>query len=151
MSSVQENTVVSNESSVSEKKEILEKIENDPVLLEGILESPKVQSIIVQQRLHSGPLPPAEDIELYNRSIPNGADRIMRMAEKAQDNGYQVRVKELSIQSKGQDFAITVVLVFAILAGFIAYLGDTVTAAALMGATLASIIGTFIYGALKKK
>ena len=32
-------------------------------------------------RFHSGPLPDAETLEHYNRIIPNGAERIMRLVD----------------------------------------------------------------------
>lgn len=133
-----------------QNQDIVEKVINDPELLESVLQTPQVQAIFVQ-RSHSGPLPPAEDIALYEKSIPNGADRIMRMAEKAQDNGYDVRLKEISLQAKGQYFAFAIVGLFTALAGYLAYLGDTASAALLMGAGLTSIVGAFIYGTLKKK
>jgi uncharacterized membrane protein len=34
--------------------------------------------------VHSGPLPPPEDLAKYNMIVPDAAERILRMAEKQQ-------------------------------------------------------------------
>ena len=70
----------------SKEQDIVAAVKKDPSILEGILEIPEAREMIVQQqKIHSGPLPAPEDIELYNKSIPNGADRIMKMAESLCD------------------------------------------------------------------
>lgn len=130
-------------------QEIIEAVKRDPT----ILETPELKAVIVHhQKIHSGPLPPAEDIALYNQHIPNAGDRLMVMAEKslaiaekAQDAEIDLRKGEQSIQKRGQWLAITVVILFSALATYIAYLGDTTTSALLMGAGLVSIVGAFLY------
>ena len=113
--------------------------------------------MVHQQRVHSGPLPPAEDIVLYNQAIPNGGDRLMKMAEKSLDIADRAQIDEIvlrkeeqRIQKRGQYLAITVVALFTGLSAYIAYLGNTTAAAALMGAGLVSIVGAFLYSNKKK-
>ena len=138
--------------------DIVAAVKKDPSILEGILEIPEAREIIVQQqKIHSGPLPAPEDIELYNRSIPYGADRIMKMAEKSLELSekrleceYSLKREDQKIQHFGQKSGIFVVAVFAVLSAYIAYLGDTRSAAWLMGAGLASLVATFIVGNRKK-
>ena len=130
-------------------QEIIEAVKRNPM----ILEEPELKAVMVHhQKTHSGPLPPAEDIMLYNQHIPNGGDRLMAMAEKslsiaekAQEAEINLRKGEQDIQKRGQWLAITVVLLFSALSAYIAHLGDTKTAALLMGAGLVSIVGAFLY------
>ncbi|HHF0149638.1 TPA: DUF2335 domain-containing protein [Haemophilus influenzae] len=144
--------------SKSKEQDIVAAVKRDPSILEGILEIPEAREIIVQQqKIHSGPLPAPEDIELYNKSIPYGADRIMKMAEKSLELSekrleceYSLKREDQKIQHFGQKIGIFVVAVFAILSVYIAYLGDTRSAAWLMGAGLASLVATFIVGNRKK-
>lgn len=144
--------------SKSKEQDIVAAVKKDPSILEGILEIPEVREIIVQQqKIHSGPLPAPEDIELYNKSIPYGAERIMKMAEKSLDLSekrleyeYSLKREDQKIQHFGQKSGIFVVTFFAILSAYIAYLGDTRSAAWLMGAGLASLVASFIVGNRKK-
>lgn len=144
--------------SKSKEQDIVAAVKKDPSILEGILAIPEAREIIVQQqKIHSGPLPVPEDIELYNKSIPYGADRIMKMAEKSLELSekrleyeYSLKREDQKIQHFGQKSGIFVVAVFAILSAYIAYLGDTRSAAWLMGAGLASLVASFIVGNHKK-
>ncbi len=45
---------------------------------------------VLQQKMHSGPIPSAEDIAQYNIEIPDGANRIMIMAEKEQSHRIEI-------------------------------------------------------------
>lgn len=131
------------------QQEVIEAVKRNPT----ILEEPEIQAVMVHhQKVHSGPLPAAEDIVLYNQAIPNGGDRLMKMAEKSleiadktQMAELEMRQEEQRIQKRGQNLAITVVALFTGLSGYLAYLGDTTSAALLMGAGLVSIVGAFLY------
>ena len=117
-------------------QDIIEAVKRNPT----ILEEPEIQAVMVhQQKVHSGPLPAAEDIGLYNQAIPNGGDRLMKMAE------IEMRKEEQRIQKRGQLLAFGVVGLFTGLSAYLAYLGDTTSAALLMGAGLVSIVGAFLY------
>lgn len=39
--------------------------------------------VAMEQKMYSGPLPPAEEIEAYERVCPGAADRIITMTEKS--------------------------------------------------------------------
>ena len=60
----------------------------NPQIFQGLTPKKKgeilrsVSITMIQERSHSGPLPDAETLIQYNSVIPDGADRIMRMAEK---------------------------------------------------------------------
>ena len=40
--------------------------------------------------IRSGPLPPAEEMEAYNRLIPDGGNRVLTMAEKQLDHRIEI-------------------------------------------------------------
>lgn len=131
------------------QQEVIEAVKRNPT----ILEEPEIQAVMVHhQKVHSGPLPAAEDIILYNNGIPNGGDRLMKMAEKSLDIAdktqtaeIEIRKEDQKIQKRGQILAFGVVALFTALSAYLAYLGDTTAAALLMGAGLVSIVGAFLY------
>ncbi|ELR72618.1 hypothetical protein C900_00997 [Fulvivirga imtechensis AK7] len=79
----------------NEPEEELKEIEKhlrsiNPRLFEGIGKKKKdeiLRSItftLIQEKTHSGPIPDPETLSHYNKIIPNGAERIMAMAENQQ-------------------------------------------------------------------
>ncbi|MFD0965314.1 DUF2335 domain-containing protein [Seminibacterium arietis] len=93
----------------NEDNAIVDKVAETPELLEKVLRTPQasgVISMLVQQQLsHSGPLPMATEMEKYNSVIPNGADRIMKLAEKEQENRYSIPKWSLFLKGLGLVFA----------------------------------------------
>lgn len=149
----------SNKKSLKVKEsDIVEAVKRDPTILEGILEIPEARELIIQQqKIHSGPLPAPEDIALYNQVIDNGANRIMAMAERSQELSdkrleyeYLLKKEDQHNQHFGQKAGVCTVVLFTALSAYIAYLGDTTSAALLMGAGLASLVASFIVGNHKK-
>ena len=77
-----------------EDSKTLEQIlrEQAPEVLESIPEKnrPKLSQVVALYQaqvsvrsVRSGPLPPPEELAAYSEIIPEGADRIMKMAERA--------------------------------------------------------------------
>ncbi|OOF77046.1 hypothetical protein BKG96_09080 [Rodentibacter caecimuris] len=93
------------------KQELVESIINDSELLEQVLQTPQVAvavSMMVQQQVsHSGPLPMASEMKKYDDIIPNGADRIMKMAENEQRNRYAIPKWSLFLKGLGLCFGMT--------------------------------------------
>jgi len=64
------------------KKEIQDTVKT---IMSAGQSAPVVMGEIREQKsFHSGPLPPPEILKKYNEAVPNGAERIMTMAEKEQ-------------------------------------------------------------------
>lgn len=133
-----------------DQQTIIEAVKKDP----SLLETPEVKAILVHQQnyLHSGPLPPSDELIVYDKYIPNGADRIMKLTEKSMElmeKHEDALIKEVTrnqdIASRGQIFALVAIFIYAALSFYLAYLGDTKTAAILMGTGLAAIVGAFLY------
>lgn len=97
-----------------------------------------------------GPLPPPELLEQYNRIIPNGADRIVTMAESQlrhrQSLESAVVHSNIKSESRGQLFALILGLV-AIIGGIglVAFNKSAQGLVAIITAFVA-LAGVFVYG-----
>ncbi|MDO1509965.1 MULTISPECIES: DUF2335 domain-containing protein [unclassified Neisseria] len=129
-----------------EDQEILQKIENRPQLLNQII-----------AKHHMRPLPAPEDMARYSNIIPNGAERIMQMAEKEQTARLQMEDKEQrerfnflkqeqEIKKRGQLFGCLSVIVFAAISFYLIYSGSPTAGASLMGASLVAVVLAFVAG-----
>lgn len=102
------------------------------------------------QKSHSGPLPDAETLEHYARIIPNGAERVMAMAEKEQkfrhDTTTTVSRRQLNQISRGQFFAFALALVGIGGGIFLAYLGKETTGLTTIITSIVALVGAFLYG-----
>lgn len=143
-------------SSYDNNSEIIDQIAKNPELANSL-------SFIIQhqqQITHSGALPLASEVVKYNEVIPNGANRIMIMAEKEQEHNHlktqkQLKHREeellqrgihLDVVKRGQIFSVAVIILYTCLSAYIAWIGDTITAGALMGTGVVGIVTALIYG-----
>lgn len=96
------------ENSLPEGQDVVDYVAQTPELLARVLQTPQASSavsILMKQSIsHSGPLPMAEDMRHYNDIIPNGADRIMQLAEKEQTNRYSIPKWSLFLKGLGLCF-----------------------------------------------
>ena len=136
--------------------EVLERLEIEaPGILSKLPreDRAKLLHIVTSQRLmksHRGPLPPPEDIALYNKHITNGADRIMSMAEKQSDHRREMERPLVTCQTgqstRGQIFGLLIGL-FGITAGsIVALLGHDWVGGGIAGATVVSLVYAFVTG-----
>ncbi|GEM_PF-1022421 len=102
---------------------------------------------------HSGPLPPASELEEYERICPGASERIIRMAEAEQE----FRHTEIS-KSEARTFAdrksgyfLGAVLLALLIGGAITclYIDKEQYAALFLGTAVLSVIGKFIPGAIR--
>lgn len=96
---------------------------------------------------YSGPLPPPETLRQYDEIVPDGAERIMAMAEREQTHRHHMNRREESRAILGVFSSLGIVITFAGVASLALSLGYAVEAAAILGTTLVAIVGAFIYGA----
>lgn len=98
----------------------------------------------------SGPIPDAETLAKYNDIIPNGADRIMKMAEN--QSAHRQNLEEIVINggnsraNLGVIFAFVFAMTIALIGGFLIYYDKTIQGMIFAGAGLAGIVYLFIYG-----
>jgi uncharacterized membrane protein len=99
-----------------------------------------------RSEIRSGPIPSPDDLSIYNNIIPNGADRIMRMAESQAEHRQQLEKMAMQsniVRSKsGQLFGFLLNLVA--LFGFI-FLAATQSQIEGMIGTLATLILGLVY------
>ncbi len=105
---------------------------------------------LIQEKSHSGPLPDAETLIQYNTVIPDGADRIMKMAEKQQNHRMQIEntvIKSQSLQSKlGQIFGLIIGIVGISSGTYLASIGQTTVGGIIAGGTVVSLVSVFVLG-----
>jgi uncharacterized membrane protein len=99
---------------------------------------------------HCGPIPSPEDIALYNRHIPDGADRIMRMAEKQADHRISIEttviVEQQRQSARGQVFGLIIGLFGISVGAWVAVLGHDAVGGGIAGTTVISLVYAFISG-----
>ncbi len=99
---------------------------------------------------HQGPLPTPEDIALYNQHIPNGADRIMAMAEKQADHRREMESSIVTTQnsqsSRGQLFGLLIGIFGIVTGAIVTLMGHDVVGGGIAGATVISLVYAFITG-----
>lgn len=138
----------------------------NPNLFKGISDEKKAEILrifsmslsveqIIERKItaYQGPLPPWEDLEKYGQIIPNGADRIMSMAEKQQDHRMALETNAISEQltqsKRGQTFGLLIGLT-AIIGGVVCIMfGHEWSGAFLGGGGLTGLVSVFVIG--KKK
>ena len=97
-----------------------------------------------------GPLPPPEILQAYNKAVPNGADRIMGMAERQSAHRQELEKTVLKSNTSVQKFGVFSALAItltALVLGFILIIYDKdILGFTLMIGSLGSLVGTFVYG-----
>ena len=103
----------------------------------------------------SGPIPPPGILEKYNEIIPNGAERIMAMAEKqsAHREWLEKRVVDGGVrsQTRGAWFAF-IIAILATSGGIcLIYQGKSVAGLTTILGSVAGLVGVFVYSKHEQK
>jgi uncharacterized membrane protein len=69
------------------------------------------------------PIPPPALLENYNNVVENGAERIMRMAEKAQDSDIEMGRAVLEVHKRGQGLGAAISILALVLASALGAFG----------------------------
>jgi len=141
--------------------EELQEIEEDlvslnPEIFKGVSPKKKMEilqsiSIVsIQHKSHSGPLPDADTLIKYDSVIPEGADRIMKMAEVQQVHRMKMEDKVITSQSTqsklGQIFGLIIGIVGIGSGTFLAAMGETTVGGIIAGGTVVSLVSVFVIG-----
>jgi uncharacterized membrane protein len=104
--------------------------------------------VAMEQRMYSGPLPPAEEIEAYERTCPGAADRIITMTEKSLDhriaNEKLIVSEETKQSSRGQIFGFILALFFGIIALVLGLYGHEILAGIIASGDIVSLAVIFV-------
>ena len=146
-----------NESKKSEIIEIEQELkEINPNVFDGINARKKVEllqtfrKVSVVEKHHSGPLPDSDTIIAYDSVIPNGADRIMIMAEKQQDHRIAMENKvvghQLGESRLGQIFGFVLCMISLGCSTYLGYSGHEAIGAVMGGTTIIGLATIFVLG-----
>lgn len=104
--------------------------------------------VAMEQRMYSGPLPPAEEIEAYERTCPGAADRIITMTEKSLDHriaNEKLIVSEETKQSgRGQILGFILAIFFGVIALILALTGHEILSGIIAGTDIVSLAIIFV-------
>jgi uncharacterized membrane protein len=113
----------------------------------------EVVGIIKQE--YSGPLPPPNALERYNAIIPNGAERIMVMAEEQSKHRRALETKALNTDSRnsllGVIFAFILGLTTIATGGIVVLKGQPWPGTIIGSAGLVGLVSAFIYGTRERR
>lgn len=103
---------------------------------------------IMQQRIWSGPLPPAEELEKFAQLLPDAPERIFQQWEKESEHrrNYEAKALEANIKDgkRGRDAAATFIFLAMALAAFALWMGHPWVGTIIGGATIVSVVGAFL-------
>jgi uncharacterized membrane protein len=104
--------------------------------------------VAMEQKMYSGPLPPAEEIEAYERVCPGAADRIIAMTEKSLDHriaNEKIIVSEETKQSgRGQILGFALAVFFGSIALILGMEGHELLAGIIAGSDIVSLAVIFV-------
>ncbi len=113
------------------------------------------KSVEVVQIQRSGPLPDPAELEGCNRVIPNGAERIIKMAELQTSHRMEIEKHVVFSQQsqavRGQYFGLLAVLISVGCATYAAISGMQTFASVLGGTTVTSLAVAFLGGKYLQK
>ena len=91
----------------------------------------------------------------YNEAVPDGAERVLSMAEKQATHRMTKEAESVTSDYKlaraGQPIGLVVVLAVLALAGYLAYLGATNAAVAAVAIDVVGLAAVFVYGSLQRR
>lgn len=104
--------------------------------------------VAMEQKMYSGPLPPAEEIEAYERVCPGAADRIITMTEKSLEHRISseksIVSEETKQSSRGQIFGFILAGFFGIIAFILGMYGHEVLAGIIASGDIVSLAIIFV-------
>jgi uncharacterized membrane protein len=104
----------------------------------------------VQAFSFSGPLPPPQLLSQYNDVVPNGAERLMKMAEvqqtHRQDLERTVVHGNVKSEKRGQWMGLAISLVVITAGSYLAANGKQITGGLLVGVDVVALASVFVYG-----
>jgi uncharacterized membrane protein len=105
--------------------------------------------------VRSGPLPEASQLAAYNQVIPNGADRIMKMAEDQAAHRIQLEKTVVDSQqrqaSRGQVFGLIIGIAGLTLATYAAVHGQPTFGEIIGGTTVGGLVSAFLFSQSRQR
>lgn len=128
---------------------------NKPSIIPTPKQPPATTQFSAQMAFHSGPIPPPEILQNYDQVLPGAAERILAMAENQSAHRQRLEEKYIACEARNSLLGIIFALLLGITglsaSGVCIYVGQGWPGATLGGATLVSLVGTFIYGTRQRR
>lgn len=125
-------------------------VSEDPQMVQDPKQDVKLLTIHrTESQAFSGPLPPPELLKAYNEIIPDGAVRILAMAEKQQD--HRINLENAVVRSdirrsdRGLIFGFIICFVIALGGIYLIATGKSISGLVLVLSQMVSIAGIFVY------
>lgn len=129
------------------RQELSELKANESQELQGITE---IKTILAKHESFSGPLPRPDHFNAYNKALPGAANRILKMSEDDLTHTHFMQKGYLILDGVTSVVGLLIggVIALAGIGGgvYLATLGQPITGTLFGGATMASVVGVFIYG-----
>lgn len=110
--------------------------------------SKNIQKIVTLTKISTGPIPQPEQLDKYNQIIPNGADRIMAMAEKQAEHRISIETAEAKAEidqsGKGQNYAAIIMLAVIGCGTYLAVNGFPKLGGTMIGGPILGVIVKFL-------
>lgn len=155
------------QNNTQEKKDIANKDYPNPEYVsyidpQGTDHPQQIIASIMRTDVLSGPLPHPDLLKGYGDIIPNGAERIMQMAEREQDsvlterretrnNNREISIYKLNLLKRGQNMGFSLAILIIALATLFVFTGHEGIAYLLFSVGIASIVGVFVKTAIDSK
>lgn len=110
---------------------------------------------LVYREAFSGPLPPPAVLEKYNQILPGAAERILQMTEEQSRHRRslesQVIASDIRRADRGLQFGLVIGISGLTAAVVIGIVGQPWAGGLLGIGTIASLVGTFVYGSQQRR
>lgn len=107
------------------------------------------------KRSWKGPIPPPNILKEYNDAVPNGAERILSMAEKQSEHRMEIEKtvinRELNQSGSGQNYALFIVVLVLVASCILIYLNHDVAGSVLGAVDLVALASVFVIGKYSQK
>lgn len=136
------------------KNKIIPSGQRDPLPARGP-QSASIEQTRLQAEFFSGPLPPPSLLAKYNDAIPDGAERILAMAERQSKHREileaQVVAGNIAGQARGSHYAFIICLV-TIVGGFVLIgMGKNIYGISAVIGSLATLAGVFVIARIEQR
>lgn len=135
------------------EKEIVKSEEQFEKVLDGLPEKDKKviinqMGIVMAEKSFSGPLPPPDYMEKYEKTLPGAADRIIAAYEKQVDHRTKQEAKivdnEFMLSKKGQSYGFWLCIFFGILAMVCVYTDHEILAGIIFSTLIIALAVVFV-------
>ena len=113
-------------------------------------------SVTVSERFErfTGPIPPPDIMEQYEKTLPGSADRIIKMAENQSEHRQSLEKQRLSFSNRevhlGQIFGFLIGAIAIVTGGYIALSGSQISGGVMGTSVVIGLVSVFVIGSKRK-